>query len=107
MDSTETAGIIVVTMALVKLVENVVSRIQADKGGNGKGGLTSEQAKQLGSLYQWHDRVDGDGVPLWYSPRSLVSTQQQIVDTMKQVVVMQERLAELLSRLETRLEKVG
>lgn len=107
MDSAETAGIIIVTMALVKLVENVVARIQADKGGNGKGGLTVEQSKQLSSLYQWHDRVDSDGVPLWYLPRSFVQHQQQIVDTMRQVVVTQERLTELLSRLEARLEKMG
>jgi hypothetical protein len=36
-------------------------------------GLSEDERSKLNQLYTWHDKVDDDQVPLWYTPRSMVS----------------------------------
>jgi hypothetical protein len=38
-----------------------------------KSGLSEEERNKLNQLYTWHDKVDDDQIPLWYTPRSWVN----------------------------------
>ena len=38
-----------------------------------KSGLSEGERNKLNQLYDWHDKRDDDQVPLWYTPRSMVS----------------------------------
>lgn len=33
-------------------------------------GLSAEERNRLNQLHEWHNKVDGDQVPLWYTPRA-------------------------------------
>lgn len=47
---------------------------KADK----KSGLSEEERNRLNQLFEWHNKVDDDQVPLWYTPRSWVTLIQSL-----------------------------
>lgn len=51
-------------------------------------GLSADERAQLKQLYDWHNRVDGDQVPLWYVPRSWI----QLIDDLKEDQIEVKRL---------------
>lgn len=38
-----------------------------------KSGLSEDERNKLNQLFEWHNKVDDDQVPLWYTPRAWVN----------------------------------
>ena len=50
----------------------LVIKILWDKSDR-KSGLSEEERNRLNQLYEWHNKVDDDQVPLWYIPRAWIN----------------------------------
>jgi hypothetical protein len=89
----------------------LVIRILWDRGEK-KSALNEEERGQLKQLYDWHNKVDDDQVPLWYTPRSLSSLtkelQQDYMDIKSLLTKIVEQgdnvTADLRRQLKERLE---
>lgn len=57
---------------------------------------------QTDVLTEIHTRVDEDGVPMVYVPRSWGKTQDAILETLRDTVRTNDRIADALDRLEKR-----
>jgi hypothetical protein len=121
----ETAGIVIVTVAVIqgslKLVEHLVSKyndrqeeaklekiaetlaVVQDKIGN-ECGLNEIQSQQLKDLHDMHSHRDKDGVPLWFVPRSWADTQKELVDRLQKITEIEFKILGIIERLERRLE---
>ena len=76
-------------------------------------GLSEDERVKLNQLYTWHNRVDDDQIPLWYTPRSWRS----LIESLKQdhagvrallsrIVEQQDGItADLRNQLRERMEK--
>jgi chromosome segregation ATPase len=125
----ETAGIVVVTMAIIhgllKLVDHLLETKRNEKraelderliealtkaeeklDASENCGLTEGQAQELRELHAWHSRVDGDGTPLWYVPRSWAETQKEIADKLQSMTNINYKMLNIIERLERRLERL-
>lgn len=125
MGPAETAGIVVVTVALIQglvglvkyllkqrqeeteqksnrevidLLHNIKDKVGSDCG------LNEIQSSQLRELYDLHSRVDPDGVPLWYVPRGWAETQKDIVERLQRITETEYKMLGIIERLERRLE---
>ncbi len=67
-------------------------------------GLTTTQAGQLQQLSTLHARVDKDGTPLWYVPRSWSETQREIVKRLEKITQIEIKMLGIIERLESKLE---
>ena len=125
MGAAETAGIVVVTVAIIqgllKLSEHLVNkyldrkeevaeekildRLEAVESKIGTDcGLNEMQSMQLRQLHDVLLRVDADGVPLSYIPRSWMETQKEIVDKIQKMTQTEYKMLGIIERLERRLE---
>lgn len=122
---TEIAGIVAITMAtiqgLFKLVEHYVS--DKDSGKIDKVHeslirleekfeqkdvcLTDKQASQLNELHALHSRVDSNGTPLWYVPRSWADTQRELADKLQKITEVQFKTLMLLENIAKHLERAS
>lgn len=50
----------------------LVIKILWDKADK-KSGLSEEERNKLNRLFEWHNKVDDDQIPLWYTPRAWVA----------------------------------
>ena len=124
----ETAGTVVITMAILqglfKLIGHLIDRTKEErdsereeriiealtkieeKFGNKFGcGLNEKQSSQLNELYVLHTRVDRDGTPLWYFPRSWAETQKEIVDKLQSMANINYKMRAIIEGLEKRIER--
>ena len=67
-----------------------------DGGGGGGGGEPAIKDK-VDDLYEWHNKTDADGVPLWYVRRSL---EQSIKDLGEKIYLQIEVQTEILRHME-------
>lgn len=125
MGAGETAGIVVVTVAIIqgllKLGEHLINKYTETKNEknhdkvidaledicqkiNVQCGLNELQSQQLKELHDWHSPRDADGVPLWYVPRSWTATQQEIVNRIQRITEIEFKILSIIERLERRLE---
>lgn len=72
-----------------------------------------EVSKNTDRLLEMHERYDGDGLPLWYFPRSIVQAQAQMVQTMEKISRTQEAMLDRIDdvkgrtvRLEERIDRL-
>lgn len=65
-----------------------------------------EQHKWVQELYRQHNKVDGDGIPLWYVPRSFIETQKEIVTILLNISSQMDRSTYVLDSLLKRLEDI-
>jgi hypothetical protein len=109
-------GLIVLSMALVRLIERLIDRLVERKNGKksitpanagGCRGLTPEEHAALMRLDEMHAKFDPDGTPLWYMPRSWASmlkdiaeTQDRIAVRLRDVVKAQEMIVKRMDRWE-------
>ena len=108
-------GLIVLSMALVRLVERLIDRLVSKMNGKkslapanpggGCRGLTPEEHAALMRLDEMHDKCDQDGTPLWYVPRSWASTLEKIVDTQDRIAVRLRDVVNTQKAILTKLEK--
>jgi len=65
-----------------------------------------EQHEWVRELHRQHNKVDGDGIPLWYVPRSFIETQKEIVSILLNISSQMDKSAYVLDSLLKRLEEV-
>ena len=64
-----------------------------------------EQAiDQIDDLHEWHDRVDADGIPLWYVPRSLSKAIEEQIVVLKELANVEREQTRILDRIDQRAE---
>ena len=111
-----TAAIVAICMGLLELVKYLVGLVtNKDKSY----GLTFDEKEslknvetQIRDLHIMHDVRDSDGTPLWYVPRSWVTTQKDILETVEKVAhsqevlgISMERMVGILDRIDRRQNK--
>ena len=68
--------------------------------------IIEEQHEWLNELYRQHSKVDGDGIPLWYVPRSFIETQKEIVTILLNISSQMDKYTYVLDSLLKRLEEI-
>lgn len=101
MDTAETAGIVIVTVAIIQgligLVKYLFNRQKDSK--------EEEQSSQLQTIFNLLTKTDGEGMPLVYFPRtSYGETQRIIVEKLQTVSEVQLKMLGIIERLERRIE---
>lgn len=82
------------------LVESLVKKTDNDTEN------LEEQHEWLYTLYQQHSKVDVDGIPLWYVPRSFIETQKEIVSILLNISSQMDKSTYVLDSLLKRLEEM-
>ena len=88
------AAIVGITMALIEIVKALINKFTS----RGDTDVTY-WARELHSLCS---KVDIEGTPLIYTPRSLAVTQKETLNLLQEVSHTQERIADILDRIEKR-----
>ena len=57
-------------------------------------GLSEVERSNLRQLYDWHNKVDDDQVPLWYTPRSWSSLTKDLRDDYSDIKILLMRVVE-------------
>lgn len=65
-----------------------------------------EQHDWVRVLFQQHSKVDADGIPLWYVPRSFIETQKEIVSILLNISSQMDKSTYILDSLLKRIEEV-
>lgn len=89
---------------IYSLVETVVKSNEEDSEKIGE--KIEEQHDWLRVLYQQHSKVDADGIPLWYVPRSFIETQKEIVSILLNISSQMDKSTYVLDSLLKRIEEV-
>ena len=92
-------AIIAITMGLIKVIEMLIS-----KTSNKNSVLTSEERGWLQGLHEVHEKCDSDGTPLVYVPRSWAEIQRNMQHVMTKIVNDQRRIADILERIDKKLD---
>jgi hypothetical protein len=99
-DAPVLAAIVAVVVALSKIIEMLLSKAIPKQSI-----LTDEERACLKEIHEVHMRVDQDGTPLVYTPRTFIEIQRDLQRTLQQIVHDQKRIADILDRLLNKLER--
>lgn len=115
-DMTATAGLVVVSLAILKVLEKVYDARAASRAAkNGKDPLTVIKdilEKMVPEIHETWDihlgpaARDDDGVLRWYTPREWVKILHSIVSTCGELKALSGRQLDLLERQDRRIEKI-
>lgn len=62
---------------------------------------------KVDDLYDWHNKTDGDGIPLWYVRRSLEESIRELGEKIYLQIEVQTKILRHLERMEQReLDKI-
>tara|TARA_R110000765_G_scaffold23677_1_gene59682 strand:- start:1054 stop:1380 length:327 start_codon:yes stop_codon:yes gene_type:complete len=93
------AAIVAIVMGLGKVIELLLLRAIPSKSV-----LVDEERDWIQHTYKVMSRQDSDGTPLVYVPRSWAETQKDMQQIMTQIVNDQRRIADILDRIDKKLE---
>jgi len=93
------AAIVAIVIGLGKVIEILVLRSMSRKSV-----LMDEERDWIQHTYKVISRQDSDGTPLVYVPRSWAETQKEMQQIMTQIVNDQRRIADILDRIDKKLE---
>lgn len=103
------AAITVVILVLAKVIEYFIGK---RSGSGGPQGLTSSERQSLFRIEQivcrlkeQHDRVDEDGTPMWYVPRSLSKQNERIIEIQGKTVVILDKLTDKMNEHDVRMNE--
>jgi hypothetical protein len=65
----------------------------------------SRALHQLDTLYQWHDRRDLNGIPLWYVPRTIGDSMDEQITVLRDLVQIHRDQTRVLERMDRREER--
>ena len=99
-------AIVAITVCMAKGLIGIVKMLISKLVSKDKDYLTPEQNMMLKSLYDLHNHIDTDGVPLWYVPRSWAETQKETVTELRVVTEIQKKTLDIIERIERRLDKI-
>ncbi len=94
------AAIVAIVMGLGKVIEILILKSVPQKSL-----LVDEERDWIQHTYKVVSRQDSDGTPLVYVPRSWAETQKDMQQIMTQIVNDQRRIADILDRIEKKLEE--
>lgn len=100
------AAIVAITVCAVEGLIGIIKMLINKFVDKDRDYLTTEQHMMLKSLYDLHNHIDTDGVPLWYVPRSWATTQRDIVSELRILSEIQKKTLDIIERLERRLDKI-
>ena len=89
------AAIVAIVMGLGKVIEFLIL----------KSVLMDEERDWMQHTYKVISRQDADGTPLVYVPRSWAEVQKDMQQIMTQIVNDQRRIADILDRIDKKLEE--
>ena len=93
------ATIVAIVVGLGKVIELLLLRAIPSKSV-----LVDEERDWIQNTYKVISRQDSDGTPLVYVPRSWAETQKDMQQIMTQIVNDQRRIADILDRIDKKLE---
>jgi hypothetical protein len=93
------AAIVAIVVGLGKVIELLLLRAIPSKSV-----LVDEERDWIQHTYKVMSRQDSDGTPLVYVPRSWAETQKDMQQIMTQIVNDQRRIADILDRIDKKLE---
>ena len=93
------AAIVAIVMGLGKVIEVLILKAVPPKSI-----LMDDVRDWIQHTYKVVSRQDSDGTPLVYVPRSWAETQKEMQHIMTQIVNDQRRIADILDRIEKKLE---
>ena len=94
------AAIVAIVVGLGKVIELLVLRTLPSKSV-----LVDEERDWIHHTYKLISRPYSEGTPLVYVPRSWAETQKDMQQVMIQIVNDQRRIADILDRIEKKLEE--
>jgi|TARA_B100000029_G_C17599414_1_gene965269 hypothetical protein len=94
------AAIVAIVMGLGKVIEILILKSVPPKSV-----LMDEERDWMQHTYKVISRQDSDGTPLVYVPRSWAEVQKDMQQIMTQIVNDQRRIADILDRIDKKLEE--
>ena len=94
------AAIVAVVLGLGKIIEVLITRAVPRKSI-----LTDDERAAVKNIDEILSKSDPDGTPLVYVPRSWAEVQKEMQHIMTQIVNDQRRIADILDRMEKKLDK--
>jgi hypothetical protein len=96
-------GVVIIGVTLIlRLVFDFIVKMKESKTNDGDptgAGFTQKDRTRLYDLHRWHDRMDEDGVPVWYVRSGLEKTVQELVKAMEHQVKTQEALTRAIEMM--------
>ena len=94
------AAIVAVVLGLGKIIEILILRAVPRKSV-----LTDDERAAVKNIDEVLSKCDADGTPLVYVPRSWAEVQKEMQHIMTQIVNDQRRIADILDRMDKKLDK--
>ena len=94
------AAIVAIVVGLGKVIEILILKAVPKKSV-----LMDEERDWMQHTYKVISRQDSDATPLVYGPRSWAATQKHMQQVMTQIVNDQRRIADILDRIDKKLEE--
>ena len=94
------AAIVAIVLGLGKVIEVLILKAVPQKSI-----LMDDERDWVQHTYKVMSRQDSDGTPLVYVPRSWAETQKDMQQVMIQIVNDQRRIADILDRIDKKLEE--
>jgi len=94
------AAIVAVVLGLGKIIEILVMRAVPRKSI-----LTDDERAAVKNIDEILSKSDPDGTPLVYVPRSWAEVQKEMQHIMTQIVNDQRRIADILDRMDKKLDR--
>lgn len=98
-DLTNSAPIVVV-IALIEIIKMLISKFSQNKSV-----LTSKEQTIMSEMHNILIAKDIDGTPLCYVPRSWGNAQDKLIETLREISVVNLKQTLILERIEKQLEK--
>ena len=93
------AAVVAIVLILGKVIEVLILKAVPPKSV-----LMDDERDWMQHTYKVISRQDADGTPLVYVPRSWAETQKEMQHIMTQIVNDQRRIADILERIDKKLE---
>jgi len=78
---------------IYKLLESLIKKTEENTKN------IEKQQEWVKTLYQQHSKLDPDGIPLWYMPRSFIETQKEIVSILTSISSQMNKFIYILDNL--------
>jgi len=113
-DAPALMGMIALSMILVRIIERLLD-IVIKRRTNGKhslipqpvdhNSLTPEEHAALMRLDELHSKTDGDGIPLWYVPRSMLESLKEMTEIQDRISVRLRDLVTAQKNLNNKIDR--
>lgn len=102
-ESIENAGAVGIIIGLIELVKFTINSFLSKN----KKEETNSMEEKINHLMEWHNRVDSNGVPLGYCPRTTSTSETEILNKLDRLTFIQDNSVNALDKIASILEKVS